>query len=207
MLRRLVPAVVLGGAVVLAPDPASATPQTASVDVWHNEAYFVTAEVPIDDGQFAQLQLNRYRGSSDMSWHDDLMLSLGHPCGYSFCTDGGGSATLSDSDLHIGADLGEATLDAVPVTITSSDGGEQTVLLSATVTGSGPITRSSYGSTGCMVSDGNDCHSRRQEATRDAVGTLQLGDDTFSGTGTLFHGLGQDVEPRSSVGGYGSYLA
>jgi hypothetical protein len=58
----------------------------------------------------------------------------------------------------------------------------------------------SYGSTGCVESGQRGCHSRREEASRDAEVSASGDDATGAGTGTLLHGLGMDITPPHVAG-------
>jgi hypothetical protein len=201
VLRRLVPLTLLSAtAVLVVPSTASAAPAEGPVGVSHLDSYYASASVPLPTGETAVATLLRYRYTGDMTWHDDVMVTLGTPCGGGQQLCGGtdhDSGEVADDQVVFGADLRAAGVTA-PITLRSYDGatGEtREISASLTFTGTGAISRTSYGSTNCAESGEPGCHSRREEATRAADVTVSIGNLAGTGTGTLFHGLDMDVTP------------
>ena len=118
MTTRLLPAALIGVALVLVPGTASAAPEPipapVSVSTWTSSN--ATADVELSDGRTAQVTLSRYRATVRDPWQGQLSLYLQTPCASWSCPPMvSGSAPLDGDLAQFDRQLDSASVTDVPV--------------------------------------------------------------------------------------------
>jgi hypothetical protein len=211
LLRRLTPAVLLAAALAVAPATAASarTPVSSAVDVTAATSYTAVGQVDLPDGRTVQVSLSRYRfGLGDWEGYLNVGYPLSCPAGSAPCSPFPASASvqLTGSQVRFDRTLSVASVRNVPVTlqsmVTGPDGGDvnqQTpIVVSATFTGTGPVTRSVDHGTVC--GSGDPClFSGRLSGVRQADVSVTVDGVSGNSTGTMYADFGVDVSSRAPV--------